>query len=450
MIRNLKYSFYIFLLLIFTNCSFDNKTGIWDGSKKEKKRLSELQRKQKDKIDIVKIYSSTNTYSTEVKALKNISLNNPKENTSWKMSHLNLQNNSGNLYLSGLNDSFLKKKIGKNKFSLSNLISSPLITNKNIFYSDDTGTIFSVNEYGKIRWKKNIYKKRYKKIYKNLTFSISNNIIYVADNIGFIYCMNINTGELIWIKKHGVPLKSNIKIYNKKIFLINQDNRLLSFDTLTGSQIWDLRSVPSFIKSQNYLGLAISKNGDLVILTSTGDLLKVDADSGSVYWIVNTTASSYEQSTDFFISSDIVISENDIIFSTHSSIYSFNLDTGYLNWQVEVSSKSTPIVVSNNVFIVSDNGYFLNVDKKNGKIIWATDVFKILKEKKRKTIVSGFLLASNKVYITTLNGYLIVSSGFSGKVESFIKIGDKILTSPVISNGALYILTENSRILGFR
>ena len=399
MIRNLKYSFYIFLLLIFTNCSFDNKTGIWDGSKKEKKRLSELQRKQKDKIDIVKIYSSTNTYSTEVKALKNISLNNPKENTSWKMSHLNLQNNSGNLYLSGLNDSFLKKKIGKNKFSLSNLISSPLITNKNIFYSDDTGTIFSVNEYGKIRWKKNIYKKRYKKIYKNLTFSISNNIIYVADNIGFIYCMNINTGELIWIKKHGVPLKSNIKIYNKKIFLINQDNRLLSFDTLTGSQIRDLRSVPSFIKSQNYLGLAISKNGDLVILTSTGDLLKVDADSGSVYWIVNTTASSYEQSTDFFISSDIVISENDIIFSTHSSIYSFNLDTGYLNWQVEVSSKSTPIVVSNNVFIVSDNGYFLNVDKKNGKIIWATDVFKILKEKKRKTIVSGFLLASNKLLL---------------------------------------------------
>ena len=125
MIRNLKYSFYIFLLLIFTNCSFDNKTGIWDGSKKEKKRLSELQRKQKDKIDIVKIYSSTNTYSTEVKALKNISLNNPKENTSWKMSHLNLQNNSGNLYLSGLNDSFLKDR--NNAIVNRNFLSSSLL-----------------------------------------------------------------------------------------------------------------------------------------------------------------------------------------------------------------------------------------------------------------------------------------------------------------------------------
>ena len=48
--------FLIFILLV--NCSFDNKTGIWSGSKKEKRRISELEKEQKQIIDIERVYSS--------------------------------------------------------------------------------------------------------------------------------------------------------------------------------------------------------------------------------------------------------------------------------------------------------------------------------------------------------------------------------------------------------
>ena len=58
-------------------------------------------------------------------------------------------------------------------------------------------------------------------------------------------------------------------------------------------------------------------------------------------------------------------------------------------------------------------------------------------------------MGSGKIYATTLNGYLIVCSGSSGKVEYFKKIGDGITFPPIISNGSLYILTKEYRILGF-
>ena len=45
--------------------------------------------------------------------------------------------------------------------------------------------------------------------------------------------------------------------------------------------------------------------------------------------------------------------------------------------------------------------------------------------------------------------HLIVASATSGKVENFKKVSDSILSSPIISEGSLYILTENSKILGF-
>ena len=65
------------------------------------------------------------------------------------------------------------------------------------------------------------------------------------------------------------------------------------------------------------------------------------------------------------------------------------------------------------------------------------------------TQITGFIMGSGKIYATTLNGYLIVCSAVSGNNEYFKKIGDPINTAPIINDGSLYILTENSRIMGF-
>ena len=92
--------------------------------------------------------------------------------------------------------------------------------------------------------------------------------------------------------------------------------------------------------------------------------------------------------------------------------------------------------------------YFINLDKRTGNIIWSTNILKVLKKKKQNTDVTGFILGSGKIYATTKNGYLITSSADFGKVESFKKIGDEIYASPIIHDGALFILTEDSRIFG--
>ena len=130
-------------------------------------------------------------------------------------------------------------------------------------------------------------------------------------------------------------------------------------------------------------------------------------------------------------------------------MFSFNLSNGYLNWQKDISTNNTPIIDGNNVFLVTNNGYFVNLDKKSGKIIWSNNILKILKKKRQNTEIVGFIMGSGKIYATTLNGYLIVSSAISGETEFFKKIGGLISTTPIISDGSLYVLTEKPMILGF-
>ena len=446
---NKKILIIILLCVLLNNCSFDNKTGLWDGEEEEREAISKIEEEQNQVINVRKIFSGEEIYSKEILLNQSIVLSEAKKNTEWKMSNLNNQNFLGNIYLSSVDNVFLKKKRGKNKFSQSKILASPLIYKNNIIYSDQKGTIFNINLDGKINWKKNIYKKIYNKIYKNLNFIVNKNIIYISDNIGFVYAISLDSGALIWIKNHGIPLRSNIKIFNNKIFLVNQDNRFLCLNIKDGSLLWNFRSISSFIKFQNLLSLAISDQGNVVGINSSGEIFNIDSNNGRIIWSKTLFASGYENTTNFIKFSEIVIDNVDIVLSVGSSTFSINLKNGFTNWQQQVSSIAAPILVKKNIFLITDNGYFVVINKDSGKIISSTNILKILKKRRQKTKISGFIMGSEKFYAVTLNGYLIVSSAITGKVEYFKKIGDPITTSPIINNGKLYILTKNSRIFGF-
>jgi len=443
-----KIIFFLFSSFFIFSCSFDKMSGIWSGTDNEKRRLGEIQKDQQEKVNTVKLYSTENTYNKEVLYKGNIKLPKPIKNTFWENIGFNDQNLLTNFYLPDINNRFLKKKVGKNKFPILKTGSVPIVSDNLIFLSNDRGTIFSINRSGSINWKTNIYKKMYKNIYKNLSIAKFKNNIYVSDNIGFIYALSSISGKVIWIKNHGIPLKSKMKVFDNKIILINQDNRILCLNISDGTKVWDVRSVSSFIKSQKLLSTAISNKKKLYALTSSGDLIKINIINGRIEWALSTLASLKAFDTDFFSSSDIVIDKENLFLAAGKSFFSFNNISGVINWKKNYSTTLTPISVSDSLFLVTDNGYLLNINKSDGDVNWSINILKHLKRKKRDTLISGFILGSGKIYATTVNGYLIVMSVKTGEVVKAFKVADSILTRPIIANGALYIQSSEPKIIG--
>ena len=457
MIKKVNFFSFFLIFLLFNGCSFDRKSGIWDGVESQKRKIEELRADRKRIVNTVSLYSTQDFVSKEIPPKEPIILSSPKKNLGWKMTGYNAQNAIGHKYLSGINGQFFKERITKNKFIRSQDISPILFLDNFIYLTSDNGSIFKVNYSGKIIWKKNIYKKLYKKMYKKLSLAIHDNNIFVSDNMGFIYALDLMTGEPVWIKNHGIPLKSQLKIFNNKLFVVNQDNRLLCLSLENGVKLWDIRSISSYIKSQSLISIAVSDSGELVFLNSSGDLNKVNTDNGNLLWTINAKDFSFAHDTDFFKSSNIVINGNSIFFTTASAIYSYDLYSGFLNWSQNINSKSDPIIDGNYVFIVTKDGFFQNFDKTTGQIIWSTNILPSLDEgwkipfeiERSKTFVTGFILGSEKLYITTFNGFLIVCSATTGKAESFQRVAFNNTYSPIISNNSLFILTKTFRLLGF-
>ena len=99
--------------------------------------------------------------------------------------------------------------------------------------------------------KKNFYiiKKEYKKISKFLNLIIENDIIYVSDNLGFLYAYNYINDKILWAKNYKIPFKSNLKISNTKLIAANQNNNLYFINKKSGDIIQLLPTEETIVKN---------------------------------------------------------------------------------------------------------------------------------------------------------------------------------------------------------
>ena len=72
----------------------------------------------------------------------------------------------------------------------------------------------------------NFYKKKHRNIEKSLNIIIDNKIIYISDNIGYLYAYDYFENKLLWAKNYKIPFRSNLKIKNNKLIGANQNNTL--------------------------------------------------------------------------------------------------------------------------------------------------------------------------------------------------------------------------------
>jgi outer membrane protein assembly factor BamB len=436
MVSKIFRSILIFSLsIILFECSFDTKTGIWIDKPKQKAANAAL----------IKLSDDQNDFEKELNPGLTININSKaKTNKKWIMSGLNYSNLISHLKLSGQIDKFFKYKF--DKIPPSTVKENPLIIEKNYFITvGEKGSIVKFVDRKKVQWNRNIYSKKEKKKIEGISLALSKDKLYAIDNLGKYYAIDVDSGKVIWVKRHDTLFNSQIKVYKDKIYAVDNNNMINCFSTADGKRIWKFETPSTFIKTSKKLSVIVTPSSVLFSNTA-GDIAKININNGELNWFIPTQNTLIQHETNFLETSDIVLFKKNIFFSNNfSKLYSLNLDSGILNWILNINSNLRPILIDNFLFTISQEGYLIVIDNIEGKIIRSNYILDKFKAKQRKKLfMHGFLIASDKAYITTNLGYLIICSVSTGKVEKVSKLSNSQLSEPIISNNHLYVLTNKS------
>ena len=125
---------------------------------------------------------------------------------------------------------------------------------------------------------------------------MENNIIYVGDNLGYLYAYNYISDKILWAKDYKIPFNSNLKIFQDKIIISNQNNDLNILKKSTGDLLKSIPTERVFIKNQFKNNLSINNKGDVIFLNSFGSLYSINLSSMKINWFNN-----FNQVIRFFI-----------------------------------------------------------------------------------------------------------------------------------------------------
>ena len=317
----------------------------------------------------------------------------------------------------------------------------------NVIFFDNKGSILKFDQFSKLIWKKNYYTKSEKKLKPALNMVGYQSYLIVVDNLAKYYAIDIENGNLLWMKRNIAPFNSQIKVYKDNFFVTDFQSILRCYSIKDGEELWNIKTDTSFVKSQKKLSLIISE-GKVYFNNTVGDVSAVDIDRGKLVWQTPTQDSSIYESSFYLKMSDLILANKSILFSNNKNeFFSLDINTGTLIWQQKINSSVRSTVVDNFVFSVTEEGFLVIIESETGDIIRITNVFNRIKEKKRLNIRPvGFVVGLKNIYLTTNNGRLIVIDVLTGKPVLMLKIDNESISMPFILDKNLFIIKDNAII----
>ena len=437
-----KLIFLIVTILLLNSCSFDNKTGIWDGEIKSKKKLADKNR------NLENIFPQSDMFNREKRPQTNIKafLDEVKINKNWTEKYLNQNNKLANFAFNNeFNTRLLSKKINPS------ITSEILLENQNIILHSKRGTIFvySIEKKNEL-FRFNFYDKKTKKHDLKLRKFVSNNFIYVADNLGYLYCLDISKKKLAWAKNYNIPFFSNLKLKNQILFLVNENNNLIAVNSKNGERARNFFTDKSLFQT-NYVNSLALKDENLYLLNSNGNLYSLKTQNFQLNWIRNFKPASANKTSNLFYAHPLTVVKDKIVVSTKNSISVIDSKSSSMLWSANIDSRFKPIISGNLIFLLTMKNYLICLNSENGEIYWSRNYKDTLSKEnvKFKNIgeIIDIKIIQNKIFLTTQKSKIIQLDPISSEIISIKNMNFKIFNKPIIANNKIYYLDSKKRLI---
>jgi outer membrane protein assembly factor BamB len=199
--------------------------------------------------------------------------------------------------------------------------------------------------------------------------AVGGGLFIIGNNDGYVYALNVESGELTWKFKTGHRVWATPLIVADTVYIGSMDRNLYALNLADGEMRWKFHTPGAFAS-------APALHGDTLFIGAFDDrLYAVDANTGSERW--------HFAGTNWFWGSPAVYSDTVYAVDVGGNVYAINAESGAQIWHKglgdannqKVAVRAGPAVAEDGstLFVCSQNGTLYALDTADGFVLWPAE-----------------------------------------------------------------------------
>ena len=274
--------------------------------------------------------------------------------------------------------------------------------------------------------------------------------LYIGDDVGMFYCLDLATGATKWTFATGMRIVGSPAVADGVVVFGSANYTIYGLDAKTGKQLW------SYTTNQAVMGAATIHEGVAYIGGGDGRMFAFDLRTGAVKW-------SFDELKNYVLTRPLVYKDKLYFGAWDTYLYALNLADGSLVWKwnngksnPKLSPASVwPVAADGKIFITAPDRYFTCLDAETGVEIWRTKEYKV-----RETV--GLSEDGKTVYSKCMwDTVVAISTATPSEAMRLEAKGYEVLWAshagfgyehnpamPLEKDGVLWVSTKNGLLLG--
>jgi outer membrane protein assembly factor BamB len=373
-----------------------------------------------------------------------------RANQNWAQPGGEASNSPGHLALSSSPNRAWRVNAGKGSDKDARLTNSPVVYGGRVFVMDVNGKVgaYSASGGGRI-WSVSIVPEGEDD--DGITgggLAADNDLLFVATGYGELIAINPGSGQRVWTKDLGIPIRSAPTAAGGRVFLVTADNRVHALSQVDGSQEWTYRGIPETTGLLANASPAVA-DGLVVVPYSSGEIIAFDVATGQPSWADSLTRT--RRATSLSGINDVAarpVVDRGVVYAVSVSgrMVASKIKSGERIWSRNLASAQTPVAAGDAIFVVTLDDRIVALSRDDGEVRWVTD---LPRGEDNDVVWAGPVLAGGRLWITSSDGRLMSVDPATGQSGGGRDVGDDIFLGPVVASGKLYVLTDKANLIAF-
>jgi outer membrane protein assembly factor BamB len=335
------------------------------------------------------------------------------------------------------------------------LITRPVVAEGKIFTLDTKSKVRAFHDQtGKELWSSSIRDLKEDDAVIGGGISYAGGVLFATSGYNEVLAINPADGEIYWRTRISGATRAAPTIKNSRVFVTTLNNNIIALNGASGKILWEHEGVGEMT---GLLGAAspAADNNLVVAALSSGDLVALRVENGSVAW-EDSLSNSLRLGAMAGLSDirGLPVIAGDVVFAVSfgGKMVAIDKRTGSRIWVREISSAETPWIAGNTIYVLTTDNNLLALNAVSGDVLWVKSVPKYKDAKDRKGLLTwtGPIMAGGRLLLVNNIGDVAEFNPKNGAITASWRTKKTINLTPIVANGALYMLADDATLLAYR